>query len=275
MRLPIPVHLDGRVVTDVKLKEATAEVIAATRREVDSGAQYSAMLEWCAGVTSEMTGPDGVLVSSRDEVRRATRAMAFESAWAVACFGMAETRGSDSVPGAYKCPSCGNVVLVGRSEQDGEEVDTSDHLSLIDYEVCEADAGPSVTADLDTPVEIFRRDTSEVVERVESVTLSYPTMGQCIRAQQKCPDDASGLMFLVYAECLSAVNGRKVEPNWRTAYGEITFKRMTARDLNRVTGLMKRYSISHKVERACMRCKTRWEADLDLSGFFASGLDLR
>lgn len=272
MRLPIPVQMDGGLLMEAKMKQATAEVLAAARREAEAGEYYAAILEWCAGVTQELTGPEGAIVTSKDEIRRATRAMPFVSAWAVACFGMAETKGSDAIPGSYKCPKCGKVIEVGPHEKDGERWDDSDRLSSIEYK-CLDDPSVGVQYELTSPVEILRKDTGAVVASIGSISMSYPTLGQCIRAQQAYPDDESMLMFAVYAESLTHVDGKKVEPAWRSSYGKLVFSRMTARDINALSAALNEYSMSVKVERACPKCKNRWEAELDLSGFFASGLE--
>ena len=271
MRLPIPVQMDGGLLTDVKVGEVRVDASTAAMREASAGAYYMAVLEWCAGAAEEMSGPNGESASTREEVRRAVRAMPFASAWGLACYGMAATKGSDAIPGSYPCPKCGSVVTMGPKEEDGDAYDDSDRLYAIDYDVCD-DPASGVTYQLSKPVEIVRKDTGEVVERVESLSLSWPTLGQCIRAQQRYPDDEGKLTLAVYADSIVAVNGKQATPQWKASYGDLTLSRMTTGDLTGLSSALGRYSIGRKVERACMKCKNRWEAELDLSGFFASGL---
>lgn len=269
MKLPIPLRADGRLYTEVELTEATAGTVASTRAEAERGASYQALLEWCSGVVRTVTGPDGD-VSDRADVRRLVRLMPFESVMVIACMGMAKTKGDDSVPGAYECPQCGQQVIVGKYQEDGEEVDTSDHLGAIDYQVAEdPDDGISFTPS--RPVEIMRRD-GDVAEVIESVALNWPTLGMCIRAQQRHADDDSKLQSAVYAEALRAVNAKPVTAAWRSTYGDLIFQRMLVRDSIALNREMKRYSLQTSVERVCMKCRKRWSSEIDLRGFFASGL---
>jgi len=270
MRLPIPVQVDGKVFTDVKVKEANAGVVADTRREAESGAIYSSLLVWCVGVVEEISSEDET-ITDLSEIKRIVRMMPFESAYALACYGMAETKGDDSIPGVYECPKCKATVRAEKYEEDGEEIDNTDHLKLIEYEVCDRPQD-GISISLDKPVEIKRRDNGEVQETIESISMDYPTIGQCIRAHQKTPDDDSKMQFVLYADSVKLVNGQKPNPNWKTSYGDITFSRMSMRDLSKITDALKKYAIDTRVERVCLKCHNRWKADIDLNGFFGSGL---
>jgi len=267
MKLPIAIEIDGEFITGAKTGEASAGVLAAARKEAESGDEYSGILEWCAGVIKEFPGHD----ASPSEIKRILRAAPFETAHAIACFGMAETKGDDSIQGEYRCPKCGQIVKCDKREIDGEIDDRSDHLFSLEYETLD-DPSKGITISLDKPVEIKRKDTGDVVESVDSFIMGWPTLGQCIKAHQRHPDDADAMQRAVYAEALQRVNGRPVDANWKTSFGDFLFKKMSVRDNAKINAEMKRYSINMTKERVCMKCKNHFEAEIDLRSFFASGL---
>jgi len=270
MNLPIPVLLDGKKFSEVKIVPATAGIVADTRREVENGALYTALLVWCCGVIETLDGADGS-IEDKAEIRRAVRVMPFESAFAVACYGMAETKGDDSIPGDYACPKCGHQVHAQRGEIDGEPFDDTDHLKDLPTPVC-SDPEDGIEIILEDPVQIVRRDNNEVVVSVESLILDRPTLGQCIRLHAKYPDDDAKMQFAVYADSLRSVNGTGVNSAWKGAYGELVFNKMKMRDLEKINDALSEYRIDTRKERVCLKCHNRWEASVDLNGFFGSGL---
>lgn len=269
MRLPIAIEADGRLFTDAEIGGASAGVLAETRREAEAGSYYAAMLEWSAGVVRAFTG-EGEAVTDRAEIRRFLRLAPFETVYALACFGMAATKGDDSIEGEYACPKCGTIVRATKRIVDGVEEDLSDHLEALGYETLSGASEIAIT--LDSPVEITRKDTGEVVETVESLVMSWPTLGTAIKCHQRSPDNESALQFAIYAESTKSVNGKAVDSNWRSTRGDMVYKKMSVRDLAKITSAMKRYSIEVKKERVCMKCKNRWSAEVDLRNFFVSGL---
>lgn len=269
MKLPIGAEVDGVVYTDVKVKKAESLVIAKTTEEVERGNPYAAILQWNVGVTESLSGDGGTLEG--EDLRRALRFMPFESAYALACYGMAETKGEDSIPGEYECPKCGKIVKCEKGVEDGVEFDDTDHLFAFDIDIIE-DPREGIVLELSSPVDLKKRDTGEIIETVESIHLSWPTLDQCIRAHQKCPDAEMRMQFSLYASALQKVNGRPVDGTWRSAFGPRVFEKMDPADTAEINDIMARHSINVTRERVCMKCKTRWDALVDLSSFFASGL---
>lgn len=270
MKLPVPILIDGNKFTDAKIGEASAGVLAAARREAESGDDYTALLEWDVGVVREFSG-DGMSVDVTADIRRILRFAPFETVHAIACYGMAETKGDDSIPGEYQCPKCGRVLRLSKREIDGEIEDMTDHLKAMEFSICDnPEDGISIT--LQKPVELTRKDTGEVIETVESIVMEWPTLAMLIRCHQRNPDDENAMQFSTFAEATRSVNGKPVDANWRMSRGDLIYKRMSVRDLATLSDAMKKHSINMKKERVCMKCKTHWDAEVDLRGFFASGL---
>ena len=270
MKLPIAIEADGKLFTNADIGGASAGVLAEARREATAGASYTAILEWSAGVVRAFTGPDGD-VTEKADIRRLIRQAPFETVHAIACYGMAATKGDDSIEGEYACPKCGTIVKATKRVVDGTEEDFSDHLGALEYGVLENPAD-GISIVLDEPVEITRKDTGEVIETIETIIMNWPTLGTAIRCHQRAPDDDSALQFAIYAESTRSVNGKTVDQNWRATRGDMVYRKMSVRDQAKITAAMKRYSIEVKKERVCIKCKNRWEAEIDLRNFFESGL---
>jgi hypothetical protein len=269
MKLPVGVELDGSVYTDAKVGRAESLVIAKTTEEAERGNPYSAILEWNVGITESLSGDSGTIESA--DIRRALRFMPFESSFALACYGMAETKKDDSVSGEYECPKCGSIVSCMKGEEDGVPYDETDHLYDLDIETLD-DPRDGISLSLQYPVDLKRRDSGEVIETVESFVMDWPTLDQCIRAHQKCPDAEMRMQFALYSSALRSINGKPADASWKATYGTRLFEKMDAADMASLNDMMKRYSINVSRERICMKCKTHWDAPIDLNGFFASGL---
>lgn len=269
MKLPVGVELDGSVYTDAKVGRAESLVIAKTTEEAERGNPYSAILEWNVGITENLSGDSGTIEGA--DIRRALRFMPFESSFALACYGMAETKKDDSISGEYACPKCGSLVKAERGDNDGIEFDDTDHLYALDIETLD-DPKDGIYVALQYPVEMNRRDSGEVIETIESFIMEWPTLDQCIRAHQKCPDAEMRMQFALYSSALRTVNGKVCDATWKATYGTRLFEKMDAEDMAMLNEEMKRYSINVTRERICMKCKTHFDAPIDLNGFFASGL---
>jgi len=269
MKLPIGVELDGAIYTDAKIRRAESLVIAKTTEEAERGNPYSAILEWNVGITESLSGDAGTIEGA--DIRRALRFMPFESSFALACYGMAETKKDDSISGEYACPKCGSIVKAERGESDGIEFDDTDHLYALDIETLD-DPREGIALTLQYPVELKRRDSGDVIETVESLVMDWPTLDQAIRAKQKCPDAEMRMQFALYSSALRSINGKTIDASWKATFGIRLFEKMDADDTAELNDIMKRYSVNVTRERICMKCKTHWDAPIDLNGFFASGL---
>lgn len=269
MRLPVPVEVDGEIYTDAKIGRAESLSIAKTTDEVNRGDMYTAILEWCAGVLEELSGDAGTITGA--DLRRALRAMPFVSAYAIAMYGMAETKKDDTISGTYPCPKCKTPVVAEMKEVDGEIIDDADHLYTLDLATLDTPRD-GISIELKYPVTLTKRDSGEVIEEIASLVMDWPTLGQCIRAYQRCPDSDMRMQFLLYADSLRTVNGSDRNRAWREAMGVRLFEKMDAEDMAQISGMMKEYSVNASKERVCVKCHHRWEAPLDFANFFDSGL---
>jgi len=258
-RLPMPSVVDGESYGEARIREASAESVAAVSRDLARGAIYDALLTWCSEVV-ESFASEGAEVSDKVGVRRITRALPFRSAYALAMMGMAETKGDDEISGRYACPGCG-VQVEGTERLLELETDYSDNAI---FEVV-----------LDSPVELIDKKTGEVAVAIESVTMRHPTLDDCIRAHKAHPDDDIEMQLAAYAEAIEAVNGQSQGAAWKATFGFVAFKKMKLRDIRKIGDAAGDYGIQTARERVCPKCFRRWEAEMDLNDFFASGLKVQ
>lgn len=249
------------------VREPTAGDIANAKREADRGDAYSAMVEWCAGCIESLSG-DGEIIS-RVDVRRAARALPFTSAMALAVAAKAEMDGDDGVSSVEECPYCGARDRRDRREADGEVIDSRDHVLELPVRCLPDGAGLTVSYDLQVPIEVTRRDTGEVAASVRSVTVRYPTLGDCSRASKA---DGAEAQLAILAEALEEVDGEPVSAAWKSTFGRAAFRQMKARDVNALSALLREYGMDPRVTRTCRSCGMEWDSEVNVMGFFASGL---
>jgi hypothetical protein len=102
--------------------------------------------------------------------------------------------------------------------------------------------------------------------------MRHPTITDFIRGEQRYPDNETKLMFFAFGCALSSVNNAPVADKDRYKFGDLVFAKMQARTINTISQAVYENSLGNKIERVCLKCHNRWEAPLNLSNFFASGL---
>lgn len=256
MTLPIAIHVDGQIYTTAEFKEATAGDIAKVRKVGENGDIYSAFLAWACATCQSIDD-----VTDENEIKKILRFAPFETVYAVAVWGMAKTRGVDTVEGRYKCPTCGVIV-----DHTGEYAD-----SIFSLEV-ESTEDESAIIDLDQSVEIKNAKTGEVIEKIETLQMKYAILDDLIKAYHRYPDDESKMQFEVYKNSIVAVNDKPADNSWRASYGDLIFQKMKYTTINRIGKVLSKYSFG-QVECACMKCKQRWITKVDLTNFFDSEVE--
>jgi hypothetical protein len=262
MFLPVSFTYGGEIINQFEVKAALAEDMADTSDLMREGGGYGGIKRWCSGVLKSLNEHEDKVT-----LENMIRDMPFVSAYAVAAFGAAKTRGNDSVESSYRCPRCGEVRVYGKTDDD----DMTDHLD---------DFKPVVSADnqlsfsFDEPVYILEKKTGAIIEEIRSITIHAPTISDFIRAGQRYPDGKSRLTFFAYGCALEAVNGNPVENRWKNQWGDLVFAKMSGKEFNRISKEIYAQQIGNAIERVCLKCHHRWTEPLNLSNFFASGLSV-
>lgn len=246
MKLPIRIEYDGDLIEDAELREVSGADIAEVKRVGKDGDIYSAFLAFAVCCTKSLGD-----LEDKTRIREAYKLATFDTVYAVAIQGMALTRGIDKIEGKYVC-KCGSII-----DHTGEFADPLPEYESVDNE--------DVTIDINK-VEICDKKSNEVVFSAENLLIRRPTVNDSIKAFRKFPDDESEMQFEVYKNCLKAVNGKEISEKERIAFGDLLFKKMKLADLNNLSNTL--VQDFGKTECACMKCKRRWKAPLDLTNFF-------
>jgi hypothetical protein len=262
MKLPMPVIISDKKYTEVELKEASAEIVANVVKDVDRGAFYDALLTWCVGVIDYFVTDNDEQISDKSEVRQIARSLPFLSAYAVTMYGMAKTQNKDEIRGKYLCPDCGTAVFVN---------DDTGLDSLSELEILYIDDPKPIEIKLSTPVKIYDK-SDKLLYEIESITMNYPTLKDCIKGFSQYPDDTGRMQFATYSEALATVNGQVQTPAWHATFGVMLFGKMRFRDIDTIGTSISKYGVVTTRERVCPKCFSHWDAEVDLYAFFGSGL---
>lgn len=260
MKLPIPFDFEGTRIDVFEVKGASAKDIADTGKLYNRGQGYAAIRKWVCSVLQSLGG-----IEDSIQIETMVREMPFVSAYAAACFGIAETKGTDSVESSYKCPQCGTVRTYAKDADD----DMTDHLLDLEITVAQSD---TLSFEFDKPIQITRKDNAETIEEIHSLVMRHPTITDFIRAEQRYPDDDGTLAFFAFGCALVSVNHTDIDDKYRNRFGDLLFAKMPAMTFNKISRAVYENSLGNTIERVCLKCHHRWSAPLNLTNFFSSGL---
>jgi len=245
--------------TEAEVRRPTGGVSADTKRVADNGDVYAAMAIFVAGCLVSL-GEE----TDRGQLRAYARGMSFVNAEYLALQALMATGIPDNIEGVYACPRCNNRITV--EPDDGERIS--------DLEVRYADGPVFVDTEVDPPVKITNDSTDEELVCVETLKIGMPSLSQLSKAFKKFGmADRTRMQFDAYVDATSEVNGASVDGKWRATWGMMVFNRMDVMTINKITGGLKGYGMANTVSRVCPACGKRWDAEVDTTGFFASGLE--
>lgn len=259
LKLPVAIHGPSKA-TDAVVKEPTPGVIADTKRAVDAGNPYKAIQLFVAGCCERI----GAAAERRD-VLAMVAAMPFKTAEYVVAKVSLLMSGDDGLEGVYRCPRCGKNVVCEKTE-DSDSRDRFDSLDVVETEE------RFFRVELTEPVRLHE-SPEEQGAVVSSVTVAYPTLGNCAAAHARIGDkDSMRLQFAIYAEALVGVNDAEVDQKWRTRWGSILFEKMRLDDLRVVGKAADSVGVKTEVAKACPWCGKVFKTTLNALDFFASAL---
>jgi hypothetical protein len=255
MKLPYSFEMDGELVEEFEIKEATTATIADAQKHKQA---YAAIKDFLHGVLASLNG------NAEDTfLKNALLVIPFESAFTAAIYGMAATRGDDAVVGEYKCPHCGTIRRYESIDGDDDIIDRLARLPI--------NAAP-LTFDFDLDgVDIVDKLHQTVLETIHAVTLTAPTLESFIRGERRYPDNSILVQNYAYTQALVAVNGQAVDKPWRDKYGEVLFNKLKIKQANEITKRLASFSPFVDIERVCLHCARRWRTALDFTNFFDFG----
>ena len=263
MRLPVPMEFGDKTFTEAEIRRPTGGVIADTKRVADRGDVYAAMATFVAGCLVSL-GDE----TDRGQLRVYARELSYVNAEYLAIEALVATGIADDIEGVYACPRCDHQITVEPTEDDDE----GEHIS--DLEVKYAEGPVFADVEVDPPVKITNASTEEELVCVETIKVGMPSLSQLSRAFKRYGmADRVRMQFSAYVDSTEEVNGAPVDGKWRSTWGMLVFDRMDAMTVNEITRGLREHGRAIAVSRLCPSCGKRWDAEVDTTGFFASGLE--
>jgi len=272
MKLAIPIFDGGKIYNEVEIKKPKTGVIASVYEIADRGNVFRAMVEFVARCIESITSMDGDIIEEPNAIKRLCGSMPYLSAEAIALRVMALINEDDTVEGVYKCPRCGNKVMTEYDEI--LDIDTRDRISELEI-VCleEADYNNRIPVELEESVKITNSNTKEVLEEINSFEIRYPTMKDCIiSANNMIEGQEVRVQIKIYINSLITVNGNPVDKKWISTWGAVLFRNTSPVDLAQIGNKLRSYGLKKTAERTCNKCGKVWNAPINTSNFFVSGL---
>ena len=268
MKLPIAAFYKDKIYTDVELGKPSGELLADTKEAFDEKTEFHGIHVLVSGGISVITAQDGTQETARATISSIVRNMPFRSAEHVGIQIMAGLNGDDKIDSVYQCPRCNHQVFPEISEE------YDDRMRVSDIEVLQQEE-PKETFDiqLEDPVEIKALNGDTVVGPIDTLKVRYPIINDCISAAMSIPPGKTmRRQYALYSSAIREVNGEEADDKLRKTWGVKIFEKMGMVDLRKFGRAMKMYGLKGTVHKACPKCSHEWEAPVDTSGFFASGL---
>lgn len=268
MNLPIPIFRNDKIYTTVDIqKPRTGIITKAYDAAVYKGLNFKAMLEFVSGCIEAIHSLGGESESDATKIKRICGMMASVSAEAVALKVMGLINEDDYIEGVYICPRCGEKIITG----DDGITDTRDKVSDLDIINMEEEFENSIFVQLSEPVKIKEQRTGEILESIENFEVRYPTLNDCMNAEEGQKNEMV-IALRIYCNAIQKVNGLETTRQWKGIYGMLVMNKVYPKDLSIISRALSKYGIQKTKQRLCKECGKTWEAPLNTSNFFVSGL---
>lgn len=268
MNLPIPIFRNDKIYTAVDIqKPRTGVITKAYDAAVYKGLNFKALYEFVSGCIDTIYSQDGESESDPAAIKRICGMIPSVSAETVALKVMALINENDYIEGVYTCPRCGEKIITG---EDGI-TDTRDKVADLEIVNMEGHFDNSIFVQLSEVIRIKDQRTGEVLETIENFEVRYPTLNDCMNAEEGQRSDVA-IALRIYCNSLQKVNGMDATGQWKGTYGMLMMNKIYPRDLSIISNAIKKYGIQKTKQRTCIECGKVWEAPLNTSNFFVSGL---
>jgi hypothetical protein len=278
MQLCIPCFKDDKIYDRCEIIKPKVGIIGNTYEILQEKGEYPAMLEFISGGISSFFCTDNTIIENKEQIRAICRRMPYITAEVIALKIMSLINPDDWIEGVYYCPRCGEKIITGIEY--GE--DTRDKISDLEIVNMGEDDNEEINielynnnihVDLESHVKIMHAKTDNVLEEIESIDIRFPTIDDCIIGMQKYSNKKDiKRQFAIYSNCIKKINGEDVKIKWRRMWGEYIFDKMDSDDLSVIGKELQKYGIKKSIKRSCRECGKIWDALVNTSNFFVSGL---
>lgn len=268
MNLPIPIFHNGTVYEEVEVTKPKAGVLADTAEYIEKGDVFNGMLVFISGSVTEVKAEKPVV--AKEMIKTLIRRLPFRSAEVLAINILMQLSVDDGIEGIYECPLCHEKQFA--TKDDEADIDSRDFIRNIPIKSM-TEHKETFTVALQEPVEIKDARSDQPLEIIESITMHHPTLQDTIRAYHKQGSSTTMRRQLaIYTESLEKIGDEEVDTPLRNLWGMYIFEKMDIASLNEIGITIAQYGMSGTVEKVCKECGRKWNAELDTSNFFVSGL---
>lgn len=268
MKLPIPIFHNGTIYDEVEAIKPKAGVLADTAEYIEKGDVFNGMFAFISGSVTEIKAEKPV--TSKEMIKMLIRRLPFRSAEVLAIDILMQLNIDDGVEGIYECPLCHEKSFA--IKDDKVEIDSRDFIRNIPIQSM-SDYQETFTITLRDSIEIKDARNEQPLYNVESITMQHPTLQDTIRAYHKQGNvTAMRRQLAIYTEALIKINDEIVDTPLRNLWGMFIFEKIDIASLNEIGSIVSQYGMSGTVEKVCKECGKKWDAELDTSNFFVSGL---
>lgn len=272
MKIAVPIFHNGIIYNQVEIEKPKTKVLSLAQEILQRYGAYRAIMELIVGCVERYIDLDGNIVDNKAEIRTITGLMPYMSAEDVSLKIITELNEDDTIEGIYTCPRCGENFI---TEYDSRtKIDTRDKVSELEVIFMPEDnLTRKIKLELKIPVKIVDLSTKEIMIEIIDIEMHYPTLNDCIEGSKGKKNSGSiEITNQIYLSALEKVNGEEIDKKWKVNYGKILFDDIRATDLIRLGKTMMKYGIKKSVLRRCINCQKEWEAPINTSNFFESGL---
>ena len=278
MQLCIPVFKDEKIYDQCEIIKPKSGIIGNTYEVLNEKGEYPAILEFISGGIKTFTSIDNEIIENKEQIRAICRRMSYITAETISLQIMSLVNPDDWIEGVYSCPRCGKKIITGI--EFGE--DTRDKISDLEIVNMGEDEKEEINidlycnnihVDLENSIKIMHAKTDNILEEIESIDLRFPTIDDCIIGMQKYSDKKDiKRQFAIYSNALLKINGEDIKVKWKRMWGEYIFDKLDPDDLSIIGKELQKYGMKKTIARTCRECGKIWEAPVNTSNFFVSGL---
>lgn len=272
MKLPIPISSNGDFYSEVEISRPKTGIIADAQGLLDTGDVFSAIARFISGSTVTISSPEGKVEAIPDRIKTLTRRMPYRSAEYISMMILLLlNEEDDGIEGVYICPRCGCQIIAELDEQN--DIDTRDRISELPV-IFMDEPEETFTVSLNEPVLIKNKQSDEVLYTVEELEIIHPTLENCIHAYRKHgTKDLVRRQLAIYSEAMVKINDEEVDNKLRNLWGMFIFENLdSSTDIQTIGREVSKYGMGTSVSKDCPNCKKHFEAPINTSNFFASGL---
>ena len=210
---------------------------------------------------------NGETVTDKTKIKRICGMMPYVSADAISMKVVCEIKKDDDyIEGVYSCPRCGVDIITGNDD----EIDTRDRISEILIN-CMTQYNNTIFVELEESVKIINKRTEEIIEEMFNFEMRYPTLNDFMHAENGQSDELE-IQYRAYCHAIQKVNNEDVKDGWKSNYGLLLLKKAEITKMFVINEEMRKYGMQNYKQRKCRRCRKVWDAPLNTSNFFVSGL---